>query len=179
MLTGFRIHEQNTSFLLMTFLPYHTLPIFTTLLSILPDKLPQEYKFLQPYIRSLTQPPRHAIVQTATNNIPFTSAFNSYVLRICQARQSHQALLAFWAGIMTEATGGMLDKSRSGRRGVQQQNEQDVILRLLPTLNEALAMKRVPDLRVGCYMILSVMASKGGLDDKLLTAMMEAVVLGW
>jgi len=80
---------------------------------------------------------------------------------------------------MTEATSGMLDKSRSGRKGVQQQNEQDNILRLLPTLNEGLAMKKVPDLRIGCYMLLSVMASKGGLDDKLLTAMMEAVVLGW
>jgi U3 small nucleolar RNA-associated protein 10 len=80
---------------------------------------------------------------------------------------------------MTEAVGGMLDKARSGRRGVQQQNEQDVILKLLPTLNQGLAMKKVPDLRVGCYMLLSIMASKGGLDDKLLTAMMEAVVLGW
>jgi U3 small nucleolar RNA-associated protein 10 len=80
---------------------------------------------------------------------------------------------------MTEATGSMLDKARSGRKAVQQQNEQDVILRLLPTLNEGLAMKKVPDLRFGCYMMLSVMASKGGLDDKLLTAMMEAVVLGW
>lgn len=72
-----------------------------------------------------------------------------------------------------------MDKSRSGRRNVQLQNEQDVILRLLPTLNAGLAMKKVPDLRVGCYMMLSVMASKGGLDDKVLTAMMEAVVLGW
>lgn len=80
---------------------------------------------------------------------------------------------------MTEATGAILDKARSGRRLVQQQNEQDAILRLLPTLNEGLAMKKVPDLRLGCYMLLSVMASKGGLDDKLLTAMMEAVVLGW
>lgn len=80
---------------------------------------------------------------------------------------------------MTEAVGGMLDKARSGRRGVQQQNEQDVILRLFPTLNAGLAMKKVPDLRIGCYMLLSIMASKGGLDDKLLTAMMEAVVLGW
>ena len=80
---------------------------------------------------------------------------------------------------MTEAVGGMLNKSRSGRKGVQQQNEQDIILRLLPTLNEGLAMKKVPDLRVGCYMLLSVMATKGGLDDKLLTAMMEAVVQGW
>ena len=73
----------------------------------------------------------------------------------------------------------MLDRARSGRRGVQQQNEQDVILRLLPTLNEGLAMKNVADLQIGCYMLLSVMASKGGLDDKLLTAMMEAIVLGW
>ncbi|KAL5326753.1 hypothetical protein ACEPPN_004442 [Leptodophora sp. 'Broadleaf-Isolate-01'] len=175
----FKIHERNTSFLLLTFLPYHTLPIFTTLLSILPERVPQEYKFLQPYIRSLTSPPRHTIVQIATNTIPFTSALNNYVLRICQARQNYQALLAFWAGVMTEAVAGMMDKSRSGRQGVQLQNEQEVILRLLPTLNEGLAMKRVPDLRVGCYMILSIMASKGGLDDKLLAAMMEAVVLGW
>lgn len=174
-----RIHDYNTPFLLMTFLPYHTLPIFTTLLSILPSNLPQEYKFLHPYIRSLTSPPRHTIVHTATNNTSFTSTLNTYVLRICQARQHYPALITFWAGVMTEATGGMLDKSRSGRKTVQQQNEQDVILRLLPTLNEGLAMKKVPDLRLGCYMLLSVMASKRGLDDKLLTAMMEAVVLGW
>jgi U3 small nucleolar RNA-associated protein 10 len=80
---------------------------------------------------------------------------------------------------MTEATGGILDKARSGRKGVQQQNEQDIILRLLPTLNEGLAMKKVPDLRMGCYMLVSILASKGGLDDKLLTALMEAVVSGW
>ncbi|KAE9379300.1 hypothetical protein N431DRAFT_553547 [Stipitochalara longipes BDJ] len=175
----FRVHERNTSFLLMTFLPYHTLPIFTTLLSILPLNLPQEYRFLHPYIRSLTPPPRHAIVHTATANTSFTSTLNTYVIRICQSRQHYPALVAFWAGVMTEATGGMLDKARSGRKAVQQQNEQDVILRVLPILNEGLAMKKVPDLRLGCYMLLSVMASKGGLDEKLLTAMMEAVVLGW
>lgn len=80
---------------------------------------------------------------------------------------------------MTEAVGGMLEKSRSGRQGVQMQNEQDVILRLLPTLNEGLAMEKVPELRIGCYMLLSTMASKSRLEDKLLNVMMEAVVLGW
>ena len=73
----------------------------------------------------------------------------------------------------------MLDKSRSGRQGVQMQNEQDVILRLLPALNEGLAMKKIPELHIGCYMLLSTMASKGGLEDKLVNVMMEAVVLGW
>ncbi|KAH8658708.1 hypothetical protein BGZ60DRAFT_382858 [Tricladium varicosporioides] len=175
----FRVHEFNTSFLLTTFLPYHTLPVFSTLLSILPSNIPQEYKFLHPYIRSLTSPPRHPIVHTATNNVSFTTTLNTYVIRICKSRQQYSALLAFWAGIMTEATANMLDKSRSGRRTVQEQNEQDVILRLLPTLNEGLSMKNVPELRIGCYMVLSVMASKGGLNDKTLTAMMEAVVMGW
>jgi U3 small nucleolar RNA-associated protein 10 len=80
---------------------------------------------------------------------------------------------------MTEAVSGMLDKARSGREAVQAQNQEAIILRLGPTLNEGLAMKKVPEFRIGCYMLLSIMASKGGLNDKLLTAMMEAVVLGW
>ena len=107
------------------------------------------------------------------------ATLNSYAVRISRSRVHYPAILAFWAGVMTESVGGLLDKARSGRKGVQQQNEQDVILKLIPTLNEGLAMKDVPDLRLGCYMILSVMASKGGLDDKILTAMMEALVLGW
>jgi U3 small nucleolar RNA-associated protein 10 len=174
-----RIHEYSTSFLLTTFLPFHTLPIFRNLLSILPAKIPQEYDFLHPYIRSLTQPPRHAIVKAATKNTALASSLNTYVLRISKAGQHHSALLTFWGAVMTEAIGGILDKARSGRKGVQQQNEQDIILRLLPTLNEGLAMKKVPDLRMGCYMLVSILASKGGLDDKLLTALMEAVISGW
>lgn len=175
----FRIHEYNTAFLLTTFLPYHTLPIFTTLLSILPARIPQTFQFLHPYVRSLTQPPRHVIVHTATNNVGFMSAFNSYILRICKAKQQYSTLISFWAGIMTEAVSGVIDRSRSGRKGVQHQNEQDVALRILPVLNEGLSMKKVPELRLGCYMLLSVMASKGNLDDSLLAAMMEAVILGW
>ncbi|KAI9738135.1 MAG: snoRNA-binding rRNA-processing protein utp10 [Claussenomyces sp. TS43310] len=175
----FRIHEYNTSFLITTFLPYHTLPIFSSLMSILPSRIPQCYKFLHPYIRSLTQPPRHVIVVAATRDAGFASLLNAYVLKLSNARQDYPTLLSFWASIMTESVGGMMDRSRSGRQGVQLQNEQDVVLRLLPVLNEGLAMKKVPELRIGCYMMLSIMASKGGLDDKLLMAMMEAVVHGW
>jgi U3 small nucleolar RNA-associated protein 10 len=127
----------------------------------------------------LVQPPRHAIVKAAISDLQFASNINNYVLRVSKIGQHYPTLLAFWASIMTEAASGMLDKARSGRKDIQQQNEQDVILKLLPTLNEGLAMKKVADLRIACYMLLSVLASKGGLDDKLLTAMMEAVVLGW
>ncbi len=73
----------------------------------------------------------------------------------------------------------MLDKARSGRQTIQAEKQEEIILRLMPTLNEGIAMRKAPELRVGCYMLLTVMASKGGLNDKLLTAMMEAVVMGW
>ena len=73
----------------------------------------------------------------------------------------------------------MVDQSISGRREVQRQKETDVLLRILPVLNEGLSMKHIPDMRVGCYMILSVLASRISLEDSVLTAMMEAVVMNW
>ena len=148
-------------------------------MSILPTNIPEHYEFLRPFVRSLINPSRPILVQAATNNNQFASTLNSFVLRLSRSQQDYPALFGFWAGIMTEAANGMLDKARSGRKGVQRQNEHDAILRLLPVLNEGLAMKKSEGLRFGCYMLLSVMASKGGLDDKLLTAMMDAVVLGW
>ncbi|KAI9701275.1 MAG: snoRNA-binding rRNA-processing protein utp10 [Candelina mexicana] len=175
----FRVHEYNTSCLLLTLLPYHTTPIFSSFLSILPSNLPSTFKFLHPYMRSLTVPARHAIVYTAIHNQAFLAALNAYVLKVSRARHHHHALLSFWAGIMAEALTGIIDLSRSGRRTVQKQNEQDVLLRILPVLSEGLVIKKVPDLRVGCYMLVTILATKANLDDRMLTNMMEAVVVGW
>ncbi|KAI1004960.1 U3 small nucleolar RNA-associated protein 10 [Podosphaera aphanis] len=174
----FRIHEFNASFLLLTFLPYHTLPIFTTILSILPQNIPLDFKFLNPYVRSLTIPPRQAIVQAATSNVSFTASFSSYILKTCKIRCQYPALLAFWAGIMTEAISYMLDKAKSGRKTANLQNEQDIALRILPILRDCLGLKGIPELHIASYMVLSVFASKGQLDEKLLTAMMEEVAIG-
>jgi len=80
---------------------------------------------------------------------------------------------------MTEAVAGMLDNTRSGRGSKQRQNQQDVLLHILPLLNEALAIKKVPDLRVGCYMLMTVLASKSSVGDTVLVKMMEAVTAGW
>jgi len=88
-------------------------------------------------------------------------------------------LTSFWASIATEAVAAMLDNARSARQESQNQNQEDVILCLLPILNEGLSFDTVPDLRVGCYMVLTVLASKADLDDGVVTAMMEAVAFGW
>lgn len=164
---------------MLTFLPYHTIPSFATLLSILPKTLDPLLKFLHPYIESVATPSRRTIVYTATHNQNFFSAMNIYILKTCRLGYHYPAFLSFWATTATEAIAGIIDQSITGRRDVQRKKEEDVLLRVLPFLNEMLSMRQVPDLRIGCYMILTVMASKMDLDDKVSTAMMEAVVSDW
>lgn len=79
----------------------------------------------------------------------------------------------------TESVAAMLDQSRSGRHKVQKQSQKDLMLRLMPTLNEGLVMEAAPDLQIGCYMVLTVLATKVALSDIVLNATMEAIVSSW
>ncbi|KAJ5918008.1 U3 small nucleolar RNA-associated protein 10 [Penicillium verhagenii] len=175
----FRSHEYNTTFMVMTFLPYHTTPLFLNLLSILPSDLTPTLKMLYPYKTGLINPPRHPIVHTATTNKSFFSALNNYVLKACQQGAQSHALLSFWAGITTEAVAGMLDGARSGRREVEQQKHEDIIIRVLPVLSGAFALKKVSELIISCYMISVVLAQKASLSDDVLDGLMETVVSSW
>ncbi|EAW06964.1 snoRNA-binding rRNA-processing protein UTP10 [Aspergillus clavatus NRRL 1] len=175
----FRVHEYNTEFTILTFLPYYTTPLFLNLLSILPEDLTPTFKILIPYKKGLLNPPRHPLVHSATTNRAFLAAVNNYVLTVSRQQAHHHALLAFWAGIITEAVAGMLDSSRSGRREVEKQKHEDIILRILPILNDGFALKNVSELVIGCYMVSVVLAQKSSLQDKLLDGLMEAVAGSW
>jgi len=150
-----------------------------TLLSILPTNIPSEYRFLDPYIRSLTAPPRAAIVQQATNRPAFLSMISEYTLQSCRAKQEYPGLVSFWGGIMAEAVNGMLDKMRSGRKSIQMQNDQALVQQIAPVLSESLAMKNAPGIQIASYMIVTILASKASLEDNALTAFMDHLVLGW
>ncbi|EEH48719.1 snoRNA-binding rRNA-processing protein UTP10 [Paracoccidioides brasiliensis Pb18] len=175
----FRVHEHNISFLLLTFLPYHTMELFKVLLSILPENLPPTFKILNPYRRSLTLPPRHAIVHSASTNKSFLAALNHYVLQVSKSRAHYQGLLAFWAGVATEAVANMLDYTSSGRREVERRNREDVLLQILPVVHSGFCLINVPELVIGCYMICIVIANKASLEDNVLDGLMEAVVGTW
>ncbi|KAI8959149.1 hypothetical protein F5Y11DRAFT_334046 [Daldinia sp. FL1419] len=175
----FRIHEYNTTMLISTFLPYHTIPAFVTLLSILPDTIPQVYKFLDPYVRSLTQPPRSVLVHQATHHPDFLATLSAYTLDACRVQQHYPALISFWGGIMTEAVNGMLDRMRSGRRSIQRSNDQTLLHQIGPTLGDALVMHKVPSLQIACYMVTSVFVAKGDLDDAAIGALIDQLVAGW
>ncbi|KAJ5623539.1 hypothetical protein N7490_012144 [Penicillium lividum] len=175
----FRSHEYNSTYMVLTFLPYHTTPLFLNLLSILPNDLTPTLKVLYPYKTGLINPPRHPIVHSATTNKPFFSAFNNYVLKVCQQGAQSHSLLSFWAGITTEAVAGMLDGARSGRREVEKQKHEDIIIRVLPILSSGFALKKVSELIIGCYMISVVLAQKASLADDVLDGLMETVVTSW
>ncbi|KKA28520.1 hypothetical protein TD95_004600 [Thielaviopsis punctulata] len=175
----FRIHEYNTAFLLTTFLPFHSIPAFVTLLSILPKQLPVEYRFLSPYVRSTQNPPRAAIVLQAINQPAFLALLSEYTLESCREQQHYQTLISFWGGIMTEAINGQLDKAKTGRTAIQVDNDMSLLHRVGPVLGEALVLKKVPQLQIAAYMALSVFVSKGDLGDSAVSAFMEQVVAGW
>lgn len=175
----FRVQEYNTETALMTFLPYHNSHIFPTLLSILPDQLPATFKWVHPYVASLQSPPRHAVLSAAINNQGFFSAFSQYVLRVAKARHHSAALLGFWASIAAQAVNGMIDSTRSGRDTIRKQREEDLLLRVLPILQSALSIRGVPELYLGSCMIMTILATKASLEDRVLDAMLEAIAGAW
>ncbi|KAJ5621414.1 hypothetical protein N7528_006197 [Penicillium herquei] len=175
----FRSHEYNSAYMILTFLPYHTTPLFLNLLAILPTDLTPTFKVLYPYKTGSINPPRHPIVHSATTNKPFFLALNNYVLNTCRQGAHSHSLLSFWAGIITEAVAGMLEAARSGRREAEKQKHEDIILRVLPVLSTAFAMKKVPELIISCYMISVVLAQKASLAEDVLDGLMESVVTSW
>ncbi|KAL7901034.1 armadillo-type protein [Trichoderma sp. SZMC 28014] len=175
----FSIHVENTSILLMTFLPYHSITAFATLLSILPSKVPSEFRFLDPYIRSLTSPPRSVFVHQAVHHVDFLTAVSEYTLESCRKGYQYPALITFWGGLITEAVSGVLDRTKSGRATVQSDNSQALLHRLGPVFAEALVMKKVPSLQIASYMATTVFVSKGNLHDNAVTALMQQLVHGW
>ncbi|PHH92532.1 hypothetical protein CDD83_6930 [Cordyceps sp. RAO-2017] len=175
----FRIHEENTVVLLMTFLPYHSIPAFATLLSILPARVPREFRFLDPYIRSLTPPPRSVFVHQAVLYPDFLYSVSEYTLESCRSQSQHPALVTFWAGLITEAISGILDRTRSGRAAVQSESTQSLLHSVGPIFAESLVMKKVPSLQIASYMALALFVSKANLEDVAVTAFMEQTVYGW
>jgi U3 small nucleolar RNA-associated protein 10 len=130
-------------------------------------------------VRSLKQVPRQPIVYNATNNALFFAALNNYVLKVCKEQQHYHGLLSFWSGVATEAVAGMLELAQSGRRELQQQNEEEVLLKILPMLDDALQLQKALELRLGCYMVIIVLANKASLGDKIIDRLMESVLEGW
>ncbi|KAF2497168.1 hypothetical protein BU16DRAFT_508085 [Lophium mytilinum] len=171
----FRIHEYNTDIVILTFLPFHAIPIFTTLLSILPAKTSPTFRFLQPYMSSLANPQRATIVYNASANPGVFSALQDYILKVLENEHQSDIFLKFWAEVTAQAMNAMFNTARSGRKSIQHQREEDLINRILPYLSRCLAFVNISDAMYGCYAITTILVSKGNLEDKVLSSLLEAI----
>ena len=88
-------------------------------------------------------------------------------------------LISFWSSVSTEACASMLEQAYSAKRDIHRQNQEDVIRFFLPFISTGLTMGDVSDLRVGCYMLLTIMASHADMEDSVIFAFMESVTTKW
>lgn len=109
----------------------------------------------------------------------FFRAFNSYVLKVAKARHHSSVILAFWAGIVTQAVDGRVSQAQSGRETINLQKKQDLLTLVVPVLIDAFSLPNIPDLIFGACMIVTVMAAKARLEDGELDSLMESVASGW
>jgi U3 small nucleolar RNA-associated protein 10 len=174
-----RVHEHNTEDVLFAFLPYHSTPIFTVLLSIVPEKITPTFRFLRPYVNSPTNPPMHTIIHAATNTPQFFSAFNNHVIRI--ARHGHQSemLLSFWCSVTSQSLEGILFASESGIPALRKQRLESALLQILPVLNDALSVKDEPEMGIGACMMTTILTSRAPLGDTVIAQLMDAVAVTW
>lgn len=149
------------------------------MLSIIPELMPAAFNFLRPYVQSSADLPHQAIVYTAAHSRDFFDILNAHTLRVCRHQQQQPALLSFWSSIVSEAVALMLDRSLIGRLQLQHQNQEEVVLRVIPTLAEGLSMHSAPDFRIGCFMVLTVLSSKVQLSEDVLAEMMDRVAFRW
>ncbi|KAK4179285.1 hypothetical protein QBC36DRAFT_298655 [Triangularia setosa] len=175
----FRVHEFNTRTLITCFLPFHAIPVFVTLLSILPSNLPHEYRFLDPYIRSLSNPPIEVIVTQATNHRELLSTISEYMLELGEKKHDYHAINMLWFSVMTQSVNAMIDKGRSGNKAIQLENTQKLLQQVTPALSRAMMMRQSPEIQISSYMPVLVLARKGRLNDAALVAFMDQLVTGW
>lgn len=171
------MHEYNTETLVFTYLPYHQTPQFVALLSILPAQPRHALRFLFPYIQAKTTPPRQTIVYTAINTPEFFNAFQSYIVRVLEAGHESTHLLNFWATVTYQAIHGIFNSGTSGRREIQAQKTEEVLLRVLPVLNSSMRASNGPEVVVACYLIVHALVANAQLGDKVLDTLMEAMAM--
>jgi U3 small nucleolar RNA-associated protein 10 len=161
----------------LSYLPYHSTPQFLALLTILPSQPPPSLRFLHPYIQSPTNPPRRTVVYTAVNTPAFFDALQAYTIKVVQAGHQSTQMISFWSSITLEAVFGILESSSTGRREIQAQKTEELVLRVLPVLNSCMRAKFGAEIVSACYTIVTVLVGRGELGDKVLDGLMEAVIL--
>jgi U3 small nucleolar RNA-associated protein 10 len=171
----FKIHQFPVSAeaLLCTFLPYHTEPVYTRLLTII--SLPPAFAFLSQYndIRTaatLPPVPRQLFIRALSRNPVFLETYFTYVIARIKNGHGYTAMTVLWSTMTIEA----ILQMRQARV-----NEETIVSRIMPFVAQGLQLKKSAEFQVATYMVLTILASNQTLTDKVMDAAMDAVCQGW
>ena len=70
----------------------------------------------------------------------------------------------------------MIDGTLSGRKAIRSSRVEDLLLLILPVLNQGLSILGVAEVLQGCCMIISVLISKVEMNDRFLDTLLEALL---
>ncbi|KAI5796993.1 armadillo-type protein [Pyronema domesticum] len=174
----FRIHDQNTTALLLAFLPYHAnATLFPQVLNIIKAKdLSSELRFLRPYLKPAAPVPRHVITYTLSHRRETLDLLITHVISVVKARRESHQLLSFFAAVSAEAISQMCDAARSSSTtGV---TEELVLQKTLPVLEATFRAKKTPEFQISGYMLATIVVSKIPMKDEVLLAIMAGIVGG-
>ena len=173
----FEVGRWNVGELLLCGLCWGEERVWQNVLGVVDEgQLRDEWKWLRGYKAEGRGVPRSVVVHASVNNDGFWRRVNNYAVRLCQEGVEHQGFMRWWGALVVEGTVGRLKAARSGRREVQRQRTEDVLLKLLPVLNDGLAVEKCAEMTITCYTLAMVMAGTELLDDNVLDKMAEAVV---
>jgi U3 small nucleolar RNA-associated protein 10 len=170
-----RIHQfpVTAETLLLTFLPYHTEPLYARLLQII--SLPPIFSFLEQYTNirvSATLPPvpRQHFIRALSRDPTFLEKYSTFLVSCVHSGHGFSAQIVTWTTLLVEA----ILQMRQART-----SDEDIVQRIMPFVAQALQMKTSLEFQIAGYTVLTILASNGTLTTKVVDAAMEAVVLGW
>ncbi|KAI5783691.1 armadillo-type protein [Geopyxis carbonaria] len=175
----FRIQDQNTTALVLAFLPYHAHPsLFPALLAIIDAKdLTRELQFLRPFLKPPTAVPRHVITHALSHRRDFFDMLVTHTTGAVRSKRAGHPMLSFFAAVAVESVALMCDAARtSARTGI---TEEEVLQRALPLVDDMLAARKTPEFQIGGYMLATVVVSKVPVRDEVLVGLMTALADGW
>ena len=86
--------------------------------------------------------------------------------------------MSYWATAVTEALVARLEEASAGQKEIQGGKEGNILRQIFPTLNDGLAMRDCPEMRIACLAIIVTLVARVELEADAATALMEAILNG-
>ncbi|KAI8638474.1 hypothetical protein BD408DRAFT_373403 [Parasitella parasitica] len=157
----FRIQDFNVEAILKCILPYHETKSFVKMVSILSIGEKSPWEFLKPVKKSLLPLERSLLVKRMMKN---RYVFDFICKMVTQSLVPFQTLYSFYAALMTDFVKFAPSVTA------------DMTIALVPHLIDGFKAKKLPELQLASYMIVSQLSSKATFSKEGVEALVDAML---